>query len=278
MAKRYDATLKQLVEGHPADWLALAGFPTAGGVRMVDADVSAVTAAADKVIRVGGPRPYIAHAEFQAGPDASLDARALLYHVLLRSRHPLPVRTVAFLLRRSAATGVTGRVRHEAGPGEWLDFSYRVVRVWELPAGAVLTGGVGTLPLAIISAVGRDDVGGVIARMQKRLTRVPAPVRDVAWAATYLLGGLRYDDAFLEQLLKGVWDMEESATYRATIKRGRLEEARAMLIVVAKEKFGPPDAKTRDRLDAIASVTRLEAMGRRIFKAADWNELLNTKD
>ena len=104
MAKQYDATFKQLVEVHPLDWIALAGLPSSPDVAVVEAELSSITAAADKVIRVGGSAPYIAHLEFQAGPDPDLDRRLLLYNVLLRWRHNLPVRSVVLLLQPKAMT------------------------------------------------------------------------------------------------------------------------------------------------------------------------------
>ncbi len=51
-SKPFDATLKDLIEGDSAAWAALAGGGAALRVTVIDADVSTVTAAADKVIRV----------------------------------------------------------------------------------------------------------------------------------------------------------------------------------------------------------------------------------
>jgi hypothetical protein len=57
------------VEAHPHDWLAYAGLPPAATVRVVDADLSSYTVAADKVLHVDAHSPYIAHFEFQSGVD-----------------------------------------------------------------------------------------------------------------------------------------------------------------------------------------------------------------
>jgi predicted transposase YdaD len=67
MAKKFDATLKSLLEDSPVDWLRLAGRPPAP-VAVMDADVSTVTAATDKVLRVTAKRPWVMHIDFQAGP------------------------------------------------------------------------------------------------------------------------------------------------------------------------------------------------------------------
>jgi hypothetical protein len=55
MSKPFDATLKGMLEASPPDWAELAEVP-AKRVEVVDADVSTVTAATDKVLRVDNQR------------------------------------------------------------------------------------------------------------------------------------------------------------------------------------------------------------------------------
>ena len=45
---------------------------------VIDADVATVSAAADKVLRVGRRRPWLFHLDVQAGHDPTLAARLLL--------------------------------------------------------------------------------------------------------------------------------------------------------------------------------------------------------
>src|SRR3954447_2552212 len=111
--KPFDATLKDLIEADPTSW-ARRFLP--GGVRsaaLVDADVSSLTAAADKVIRAetdGGP--VILNIEAEGRHAADAPDRLLLYGVVLRHRHELPVHSVLLLLRREAnATTLTGSCR-----------------------------------------------------------------------------------------------------------------------------------------------------------------------
>ncbi len=75
MAKSYDATLKELLEGSPGDWLVLLGWPRAEA-NVIDADVSTFSGAADKVLLVRGRPDWILHLEFQSGPDESLPSAA----------------------------------------------------------------------------------------------------------------------------------------------------------------------------------------------------------
>src|SRR5581483_1745873 len=131
MAKPFDATLKSLLEASPRDWPALAGYPAAAA-EVIDADVSTISGAADKVLRIPGPPPWLMHLEFQTGPDRSLPRRVHGYNALLEDRHDLPVRSAVILLRPQAdlanLTGVYERQFAEEAP--YLTFRYQVIRVW----------------------------------------------------------------------------------------------------------------------------------------------------
>jgi predicted transposase YdaD len=47
MSKPFDASLKELIEGYPADWVRLVTGAPPPAVDVIDADVSSVSAAAD---------------------------------------------------------------------------------------------------------------------------------------------------------------------------------------------------------------------------------------
>lgn len=119
MSKPYDATSKDLIETDPAGWVTFLGCPVPpGAVSLVDADVSTVTADADKVIRVDHPTPWLLHLEIQANTDDTLPRRVLWYNALLQHRHGLPVASVVVLLRPAGTlTGGCGRPRRSAPRG-----------------------------------------------------------------------------------------------------------------------------------------------------------------
>ena len=243
------------------------GTATAGGAQglaIVDAELSSVTTASDKLIRVDATPPYLAHAELQASADLSFDERVLVYNVLARRRHQMSVRSVGFLLRPEAASaGATGGVTDILDPDASLTFRYKLVRVWELPVDGVVSGGLGTLPLAPISLVREVELSSVIARMRQRLsTEVSPPEAGELWTATRILMGLRYSPVLIGQLLKGVQGMEESITYQEIISKGRAEGRaegeRAILIRLGTRKFGAPDARTCAALEALVDPVKLE--------------------
>ncbi len=278
MPKPYDATLKSMLEESPRDWPLLAGR-AAGNVAVIDADVSTVSGAADKVLRVRGRPDWIMHVEFQAGPDRTLPRRLHGYNGLLEDRHDLLVWSVAVLLRPQANLATINGLYERGFPDErpYLRFEYQVIRVWELPPDLLLKGGLGTLPLAPISAVTEDELPGVIERMKRRVRReMPRPRVAKFWTSTYVLMGLRYPLPLIGELLEGVIAMEESVTYQAILTRGRVEEARKWLLRLGGRRFGPPPARIKTVIEGISSPEALENMGFRIEEVTSWEDLIGT--
>jgi hypothetical protein len=161
------------------------------------------------------------------------------------------------------------------GEGPYAVFRYGVVRVWQLPPEQLLAGGLGTLPLAPISAVDEDDLPDVIRRMQDRLRHRDARASaGEFWAATRILLGVRYSDEFAGALLRGAAGMKESVTYQAIVQEGRVEEAQRMLLLMGAAILGRADKRAKAAIQAIADVERLEELARRAPKASSWQELL----
>jgi predicted transposase YdaD len=276
------AALKAMLEASPADWPRLAGFQV-GRAEVIDADVSTVTAATDKVVRLFGGPNAIMHFDFQAGPDASLPRRVHGYNALLEERHGLPVHSVVVLLRPQAdLRSITGQYeRLFPGVAEpYLTFRYQVIRVWQLPAEQLLAGGLGTLPLAPIGAVTEAELPGVIERLKEKLA---APryrkAAGALWTAVDVLMGLRYERALIEQLLLGVRGMKESVTYQAIVEegvaKGELRGARRILLLSGEEQFGaPPAPRARATIEAINSLEQLDQLTRRMRRVGSWEELL----
>ncbi|HEY2910006.1 MAG TPA: hypothetical protein VGI99_07155 [Gemmataceae bacterium] len=300
MSKPYDATSKDIIETDPAGWVAFLGCRVEpGAVRLVDADVSTITAEADKVIRVEQPFPWILHLELQASRDELLPRRLFRYNALLHARHGLPVASVAVLLRTQAdSRGMTGLLESASPIGTSLAFRYYVLKVWRRPADDFLNGPIGLLPLAPLGDVKQSALPALVERMRKRIAgRSDRPLAAKLWSASYVLMGLRYETALIESLLSGVRQMEESVTYQAIlnrgVKKGRQEgqqegrqegqqegamvEARRMLLLAAQPKLGTPGKTIKNALDAIADVTRFEHLAARITTVSSWAELLKSK-
>ncbi len=289
MSKRFDAAVKGMLEYGPSDWPALAGFP-GRKAKVTDADVSTVSAASDKVLRVRGKPDWLMDINFQAGPDASVPQRVHLYNTLLVDRHGLLVRSLVVLLApRANLTDINGvYVQQFEGEEPHLTFRYRVIRVWQLPAAQLLAGGLGTFPLAPVSDVTERDLPRVIRQMKARLDAEPRPDAKELWTATYLLMGLRYEQLLVDRLLREVVSMEESVTYQAILQEGfakgraegrqegALQESRKNLLLVGTKRLGAPGAETAAALEGIADLGRLEGLIARALEVSSWEELLES--
>ena len=283
MPKDRDAAGKDLIETRPIDWLAMAGLPVPAepsAVVVVDAELSTVTTAADKLILVDRPGgPYVAHIEVQSTPDDRLDYRIGVYNAFARQRHRPPVFSVVFLLSRAAARGVTGRVVERLANDVRLDFAYRRIRVWELSTEAVLSGPLGTLPLAPLTAVNRRGLPAVIDRMAGRLAAEvsPADARQL-WASTAILFGLRYKRPVVEAMMQSVTQMRESSIWQMIHGEGRDEGLIAgrvaTLVDQGSDKFGPPPTAVANRIAVLTDVETLRRLARRVLTAASWDELM----
>lgn len=278
MAKPFDTATKQLVEDYPSDWLRLLGFATDVPVAVIDADLSTVQAEADKVLRIGGDEPWIAHVEFQTTYDPHLSGRLLRYNVLLDDRHHLPVRSAVILLRPLAdGPAISGEYRRSVSHrDEHLVFRYDVIRVWEVPVDEILIGPVGTLPLAPVSDVNEKRLPSVIFQMEQRVTKeLSRASAATLWTTTFLLLGLSYSPTLAASLLKGVSDMKESSTYQWIVEQGRIEEAHSILLRIGRKQFGEPSQSVVAELESIRDLARLEELTDRVLDVSNWQELLN---
>ena len=121
---RFDVSAKELIWDDPATWLDRLAIGPAGPTVVIDSDITTLTAAADKVIHVGGPQPYLVNFEVQSSNQTDLVETTWFRQAALFHRHRLPVITVLVLLavpggklaepdgafRNSCA----GRVAHES--------------------------------------------------------------------------------------------------------------------------------------------------------------------
>jgi hypothetical protein len=203
------------------------------------------------------------------------------------------VRSGVLLLRPEAdSRQLTGMYRR-GFPGEeaYLTFHYQVVRVWQLPPEPLLTGGLGLLPLAPISAVTEPELPGIIQRMERRLSsRRGRRLARAVWGSAFILLGLRYSAALAERLFRGVVSMRESSTYQAILQEGHEEgrrmgreegrtegalvEARKLLRKFGGQAFGPPDSGTVAAIEQIDDLARLEELCDRLSAVGSWQELL----
>jgi hypothetical protein len=251
---------------------------------VIDADIATISGAADKVIRVEGTPDWLLAVDFQAGHDAVAKLPdLLLYNSALFKRHGLRVRSLLVLLHRGADSPKLTDFYERGFPDKPFDVAlrYRIVRVWQISPDQWLAGGLGLVPLAPLGDLRPQDLPAVIARMKRRLDReVPSGLAADLWSAAYILMGLRYDQVLVHRLLQGVMTMKESVTYQAIIEEGKaeglLEEARRILLLMGRSRFGEPSAQELAAVQALTDVRKLERLSVRLLQASSWQELLGS--
>ncbi|MHB1424633.1 MAG: RpnC/YadD family protein [Gemmataceae bacterium] len=277
----FDATLKDLVRNHPADWLAILAEPATEPIRLLTPDLSTVSAYADIVFRIG---EHILHVDFQSGADAHLPRRVLVYNALLYEQYGLPVHSIVILLHpRADRSDLTGTVNYEGRPGRGgLTFQFEILRLWEVPVNVLLQSGLGTLPLAPLGrlpegAAPEEAFPGVIDRLRERI-HSEAPPSEVAklLTAAFLLTGLRWDRNRAFQWFQGESAMMESDTYLYILEQGEAKAARKILLLQGRERFGEEDENVRAVLEGTTDLERLERMSVRLLEVSSWQELLQT--
>ena len=288
MSKLFDALTRSLLEKYPADWLNQLGLIHGEPVRVINSDLSSVTAEADKVIRVEGLQPWLVHIELQAGYDRTLPRRLLRYNALLNVKHDLPVHTVAILLHPGAdGPELTGVLRQRSPDGRCrLEFCYHLDRAWQWDTEAILAGGMGSLPLAPLSARELDQIPIIVERLKERVdpAAVTAEISEL-WTSAAVMARVGFPWELIKHCFGGITAMRESSTIQAFIEEGRrkglqegLEEGRAgearrIILFLGPMRFGAADDDVKTRLDEIQNLERLEDMIKRILIASNWDEL-----
>ena len=288
MSMPFDATLKDLGRDGPADFLVSFDRPPTGALTLLNVDLSTVTTSADLVIGVGDPLGEIIHLDFQSSAAAWKHGDVLVYNALLYADHHVPVHSIVILLRPQAAhSNLNGVVSYAARSGRGsMNFIYAVVRLWERPAEELLVGPLGTAPLAMLGALPEgvplpDALAAVAQRLIERLEREAPPeqARKLLTAA-FLLTGLRVKRDVARQVFRGVRAMRDSDTYLAILdegrEEGREEEAKKVILRLAQKRFGPADEATRQKLNVIKDIARLDRIEDRLLDATNWQDLLDT--
>ncbi len=70
--------------------------------------------------------------------------------------------------------------------------------------------------------------------------------------------------------------MRESVTYMAIVEEGRAEEAKKLLILLGRKRFGPPSETTIAALEELTDLDRLEHLSERLLEVSSWEALLAT--
>jgi hypothetical protein len=284
MAMTFDATLKDMGRASPEGFLAAFDRPPTGPVKLLNVDLSTVTASADLVLGLGEPLEEIIHIDFQSSAAAWKHADLLAYNALLFAHHHVPVHTIILLLRPQATHGnLSGAVNYAPRPERGkMDFAYEPIPLWERPAEEFLAADLGVAPLAMLGRLPEglaleDGLATVAQRVAERLVNEAAGERAKRLLTdAYLLTGLRVRRDVAARIFRGVRAMHESDTYLAILDEGQEKFAREAILVVGEERIGPADEGVRSQLASVTDLDRLRRMVRRTAKATSWQDILQT--
>jgi hypothetical protein len=274
----FDATLKDIVRSHTADYAAALG---AGGrpARLLDVDLSTLSAATDVAFGFGEPLDEILDVNFQAGADRRLAARTEMYRAVLHHQYQVPVRTLIVLLRPAADHAhLTGQ--HSYGPeANRVECRYEVLRLWQQPPELFLDRGAGLLPLATLARLPDDvapeaAVAEIVRRIDERLTGLPEGEGLRILTGVYVLASLRVRRGSLSQIFGRYGMIKHTNAYDEMVYLGELRAFRRIIIRQGQGKFGAPTAEQQEALTQIEDDERLERILDAVPKASGWDELL----
>jgi hypothetical protein len=284
MSLTFDATLKDMARESPSAFPATFDQPPTLAVRLLNVDLSTVTAAADLVLGLGEPLAEIVQLDFQSSAAAWKHADLVAYNALLYAHYRVPVHTVMVLLRPPAAhANMNGVVRYTPRPGRGsMAFSHELVRLWERPAEELLHADLGVVPLAVLGRLPEnlpleDELTAVVQRLVERINKDAPPDRVQKLVTdAYLLLGLRLRRGAAARIFRGVRAMQDSDTYLAILDEGQEKATRASILIVGEERLGSPDESIKQQLRNVTDLDRLMRMVRRAAKAASWQEIVDT--
>ncbi len=255
----YDNLCKSLVESNPRPFVTwLLGDPVPE-INILKTELSVEPIRADFVsfLDVGN---QILHLEFQTQADPEMPLRMLDYYTRLYRQYRRPVRQIVLFLRETNSTAVqvdyfqTSSTRHR----------YQVIRLWDVPAEELLV--FPTLwPLAILAKTANSET--LLTEVAQRLENLENRGERISLTTyTFLLGGLKFREEILEQLLREEI-MQESVTYRKLVEtseqRGRQEgrqEGEVLLTLrLLQHKFGSLSDDLNQKIRKL-SIPQLESL------------------
>ena len=231
-------------------------------------------------VRIRG-KEYILHVEFQLHHQKELPRRLFVYSALLTEQFKLPVLTVVlYLERRKRKLPEAYQVR--IGDQVIHQFTYRVIRLWELEEDIRLGKLRELAPLLILASREKDDA--VLEQERWLILEEPDAGKRADLLALAMTIASRYFDK------KRLWDFfrEEVVQLRGSsliedwveegiqkgiqqgIQQGYIRALREDVVSLLEERFGVVEA---DILEALQKVDQVEAL-KTLHKNAVWVDSL----
>jgi predicted transposase YdaD len=276
MAGLWDGVMKRLVRGyakHFTRWLT----EEAVFVRALDIELKNQHLFADALLEVMlRGMPALLHIEFQTYNDPEMEMRLLEYNVLASRQYGhLPVYSFVIYLRIAGEIAESPLVRTFPDGEEIHRFFFRVIKLWEIPAEALLqTGWIGVLPLVTLTDGGKQPE--VVREMIDRLA--VAEEYDLL-AISEVVGGLAFRKGPELEWFKRRFSMfqdilRDSPIYQEIVEQGReeerqrrIQEHRTFLMRLIQLHFPELEALAKQKADGIEDPDVLSAMNFKLLAA-----------
>jgi hypothetical protein len=187
--------------------------------------------------------------------------------------HKVLPEVLVLVLRQRGDEDIPDRVEVRSRMG-WTEASLRwkVVPLWTVPAADLLAAGeVGLIPWVPLAQF-EGPPGPILEQCRQRIERqAPRDRQANLLAVTAVLAQLRFPGAELLAFLGGRQAMSESPLLKEVETRGRVEEARAIILQILAARFGPVPEEVSARLGSIRSQRKLRALATQAALCADLN-------
>ncbi|GAC1478946.1 MAG: hypothetical protein NVS2B12_33610 [Ktedonobacteraceae bacterium] len=281
MAKRWDNTLKNLMGTAPQDFV---GWIKEG--TRFDAELSPHLGSrnidADLLYRVHYARNYcLFHIEFQKLSNTTMPRRLWEYNTLAALKYKLPVYSIVIYLKKSRPIIESPYIQTLPWGEEVQRFTYRVIKLWEVPTETILDSGFeGLLPLVPLTAQGlrREAIEQVITR----LNPVDGAPKVDQLSLTYILASLEYTDtsdlrwlkrrfAMIDDILRESWVFKE---WRQEAEEQVTEQVlKQSIVTVVQARFASLTALAQERIEPLKTSQDLHELLIQVARAQDEEEV-----
>lgn len=160
--------------------------------------------------------------------------------------------------------------------GPAWEFRYSVVRLWKMPVGPFLEGPLAILPLAPLADHSEIGLPAVAKQIGQRLRAEDDFANgDRIVTMISVMMKLRYDAMTTEEFIHSIPDVEEYPGFKMFLDRGRIREARSLLLRVGSKKFGRPTPAHELAINELTDLARLEALSEKLLDVTTWDDLLD---
>jgi predicted transposase YdaD len=254
--QEYDKGSKWLIQHHGDSMLRLAGVPAIAEWRPLQAELVQHRRLPDGLIEAfheGDERPDHYLLEVVTYPDARVVMQVTRDAALvLLDRDILPEVVVMFLRPRGNVEAASvATLRSRRGFASW-PLSWKVVRLWEIPAQELLAvGDIGLIPWVPLSHIDGPPEP-TLYECRDQIDRVATPTeRENLMAITQVFARLRYNDERLFQLFGGHKAMIESPVIQEIIADCERETRRKDIVNFLQARFGEAARAVQSELEAI---------------------------